>query len=63
MQTVVADRGRLDEEQVGAFLRAGYTHAQALEVVLGVTLKTLTNYANHLIRPEINAEFAPRRAA
>jgi len=31
-----------------SFLDAGYSKAQAFEVVLGIALKTMTNYCNHL---------------
>jgi uncharacterized peroxidase-related enzyme len=46
--TVVEGRGHVREFDVQAFLEAGYQRAQIFEVLLGVTLKTLSNYTNHI---------------
>lgn len=54
---VVTNRGWVSDEDVQAFLNAGYTKAQALEVVAGVALKTFTNYANHIMHTPVNEEF------
>lgn len=40
------------------FIAAGFTPAQGLEVLLGVTQKVLSNYANHLMGTELNEAFA-----
>jgi hypothetical protein len=40
------------------FLAAGYDKRQALEVLVGVTMKTLSNYANHLTDTPLNEQFA-----
>lgn len=45
---VVRERGLVGDAAVDAFLAAGFTRAQVLEVVLVVATKTLSNYANHL---------------
>jgi uncharacterized peroxidase-related enzyme len=42
-------RGAVGEHHLAAFLDAGFTHAQALETVLGVATYTLTTFANRLI--------------
>jgi AhpD family alkylhydroperoxidase len=47
---VMAERGAASDEALAAFTAAGYTAAQALEVVLGVAVFTLTTYANRLTR-------------
>lgn len=54
---VVEERGWVGQEQVKAFLDAGYTKAQVFEVVMGVAIKTLTNYSNHLAGAVPNPEF------
>ncbi len=59
-ETVVRKRGWADEDDVQAFLAAGFDRAQVLDVVLGVAFKTLLNYANHLIETPVDAAFAPR---
>jgi len=45
---VVATRGFVSKADTDAFLSAGYNPQQVLEVVLGVTAKTLMNYTDHL---------------
>ena len=57
-RTMVQERGWVVGAPLTAFLNAGFTPRQALEVVLGVTMKTLSNYANHLTETMINQEFA-----
>lgn len=51
-------RGRPSEDQTKAFLAAGYEKRQVLEVVLGVGLKTLSNYTNHIAGTALDAAFA-----
>ena len=46
--------------EVAAFLAVGFTPAQVLEVVLGLTLKTLSNTTNHLVATPLDAAFAKR---
>lgn len=48
-RAVVKQRGRVAGGVLGDFLGAGYTPQQALDVLLGVTMKTLSNYANHIM--------------
>lgn len=56
--TVVEHRGQLSEEDTGNFLAAGYGKAQILEVVLGVAMKTISNYTNHIAKTELDPAFA-----
>jgi uncharacterized peroxidase-related enzyme len=56
---VVDTRGWPDESMVREFQLAGYGPQQALEVVLGVGMKTLSNYTNHLASTTLDAQFAP----
>ena len=67
---VVEQRGWVaDSPTLASFLAAGYTKEQALEVILGVTQKILSNYANHLLKTPLNDAFesekwtSARRAA
>lgn len=57
-ERVVRQRGHVADADLQAFLAAGFTKAQILEVLLGVSLKTLTNYANHIAKPPVNEQFA-----
>lgn len=56
VQTVTKNRGRPAEAEVQAFLEAGFSIQQIFEVILIVSIKTLSNYANHLTHPEPNKE-------
>ncbi|WP_107726811.1 carboxymuconolactone decarboxylase family protein [Neisseria weaveri] len=58
-QAVIAKKGNVDDAELQAFFDAGYSEQQALEVVLGVALATLSNYANNLSRAEINEQLLP----
>ena len=54
---VVRERGNVDDSSVQAFLDAGYTQRQILEVILGVSQKIMSNYTNHLARTPVDAPF------
>lgn len=54
---VVEERGWVSEEPVSRFLNAGFSKAQVFEVVMGIAIKTLTNYSNHLAGAVPNPEF------
>ena len=53
---MIENKGRVSDEDLTAFKEAGYTEGNALEVVLGVSLATLCNYANNLAQTPINPE-------
>ncbi|MEE4377573.1 MAG: carboxymuconolactone decarboxylase family protein [Candidatus Competibacteraceae bacterium] len=55
--SVVRNRGNVDESAVQAFLDAGFTKRQILEVVLGVAQKVMSNYTNHLVNTPIDKPF------
>jgi len=50
--------GRVDEAELNAFFAAGYTRAQALDVILGITVKTLSNAVDHLTHPAVDQAFS-----
>lgn len=45
---MVSQRGFLCDAEMTRFLASGWTRSHALAVVLGVTLKTLSTYTNHM---------------
>ncbi|MBY0422333.1 MAG: carboxymuconolactone decarboxylase family protein [Parvularculaceae bacterium] len=47
-ETVVRERGFAGDASVDAFIAAGFTKAQVLEVVAIIATKTISNYTNHL---------------
>jgi alkylhydroperoxidase family enzyme len=55
---VTKTRGRPAEDDSRAFLATGFTQAQILEVVLGVGMKTLSNYTNHIAGTPLDSAFA-----
>ena len=58
-RAVVRERGWIANSiELADFFAAGYTQQQALEVILGVTMKTLSNYANHLTGTPLDSAFA-----
>lgn len=56
---VIQKKGAVSDEELAAFRAAGYDDQQALEVVLGVSLATLCNFANSLAQTPINPELQP----
>ena len=50
-------RGWPSDAQVAAFLAAGYTRQTVLEVILGTSLKVMSNYTNHIAHTPIDAAF------
>ncbi|MBI4539381.1 MAG: carboxymuconolactone decarboxylase family protein [Gemmatimonadetes bacterium] len=53
---VVETRGHVDEVDLRAFLDAGYRKDQILEVLVGVAMKTLSNYTNHIARTPLDRQ-------
>lgn len=56
-RATVEKRGWTDEAHFVAFITAGYTRAQAIEVVMGVGLKVFANYLDHLAELPLNEQF------
>jgi len=58
-RAVVRERGWVvGSQELIDFFAAGYTQQNALEVLLGVSMKTLSNYTNHLADTPLDAAFA-----
>ncbi len=59
---LIDKRGKVSDEELSAIKAAGYSEQNILDVVLGVALATLCNYANNVAQNDINPElqaFAP----
>ena len=54
---VVVDRGFVSDADVDAFLAAGWDRAAVLAVILGVSLKVISNYTNHVAETPVNEAF------
>ncbi|MFH5885837.1 carboxymuconolactone decarboxylase family protein [Halalkalibaculum sp. DA3122] len=57
----VQKRGFVEESDLQAFLDAGYSKRQALEVNLVIALKTMSNYTNHLAVTPVDEPFEPEK--
>lgn len=44
----------VDDAGIDAFLAAGFTRRNVLEVVLGVATKVMSNYTNHLVHTQLD---------
>jgi uncharacterized peroxidase-related enzyme len=55
-RAVIATRGAVPDATLSDFHAAGFTDANALEVVLGVSLATLCNFANNLAQNDLNPQ-------
>jgi uncharacterized peroxidase-related enzyme len=60
-QSVVEKRGWIEEQDVEAFINAGYSKAQLLEIIVGVAQKTLSNYINHVVQTPLDEAFQPNK--
>ncbi|XQE65123.1 carboxymuconolactone decarboxylase family protein [Pseudomonas sp. P3C3] len=60
-RAVIATRGNVSDADYQAFKEAGFEEGQALEVILGVSLATLCNFANSFARTPLNPELARYR--
>ena len=49
----VNKRGWVSDEAIQAFFKQGYSKSQLLDVMVGVSMKTLSNYINHLSDPPL----------
>jgi len=54
-------RGAPSRVEVEAFLRAGFSEQQILEVIVAIAVKTLSNYNNHLAHTALDEVFADYR--
>lgn len=54
---LVIDRGFVSDCDVDTFLAAGYDRAAVLAVILGVSLKVISNYTNHVAETPVNDAF------
>lgn len=59
-ERLVKDGGHVPHDVRTQFKNAGFTKKNALDVLVGVTLKTLTNTTNHLIETPLDEQFQKR---
>ena len=52
-------RGWVEQDKIDAFIAAGYSEQSVLEVILGTSLKIMSNYTNHTTQTRLDEAFAP----
>lgn len=57
-ETLWSTRGNPTPADLEAFYNAGYTQQTALEIVSYMALKTMSNYANHLMQTPVDSQFS-----
>jgi alkylhydroperoxidase family enzyme len=58
-KTLIEKRGHLSEQELDAFLAAGFDKEQILEVIAIVAASTITNYAGTITAPPLEDQFQP----
>ena len=51
-------RGWPDQSDIDALFAVGYTHQTVLEVILGTSLKVMSNYTNHIAETDLDEAFS-----
>ncbi|MBL4711220.1 MAG: carboxymuconolactone decarboxylase family protein [Gammaproteobacteria bacterium] len=55
-RTLIANRGKVSIAELQTFYDAGYTDIQVLEVILGLAIKTISNYTNSVAGTPLDQE-------
>ena len=56
-RSMVESRGWVSEKDIDAFLVAGFTTTQILEVIVGIAMKTMSNFTNHIADVPLDSQF------
>jgi alkylhydroperoxidase family enzyme len=54
---LIESRGHLSESALGSFAAAGFAPHQVLEVIAGLAVSVMANYAGNITHPELEAAF------
>ncbi|WP_347923929.1 carboxymuconolactone decarboxylase family protein [Pontimicrobium sp. SW4] len=60
-RVMTAKRGNPSQEDIDAFLIAGYTENHILGVIAGIGVKTMSNYFNHVFDTPVDTAFLSRK--
>jgi AhpD family alkylhydroperoxidase len=58
-RAMVRRRGRVDQRELETFYEAGFSQAQALEVVLGAGFSVMANFSGHLVQAPLGMALEP----
>lgn len=54
---MVQARGWIEDHEIESFMAAGYGKQQVLEVILGIAVKVIHNYTNHIAKTPLDKVF------
>jgi len=57
---LIEKRGHLDDGDLAAFREAGFGQDQVLEVIAGLAVSVMANYAGNITHPPLEAPFGPQ---
>lgn len=58
-QKLTTTRGNIDAKDLETFYNAGFSPENVMEIIVGISLKTMSNYINHVTENVINVELEP----
>ncbi|WP_193198779.1 carboxymuconolactone decarboxylase family protein [Nostoc sp. MG11] len=58
-QRMIQARGWIEDSEIEEFLAIGYGKHQVLEVILGLAIKVMHNYTNHIAKTPLDKPFQP----
>ncbi len=58
-QRMVTTRGWVTKDEISAFMTHGYTEQHVLEIILGIAMKVIHNYTNHIAETPLDQVFQP----
>ena len=61
VRSLVRSKGHVAEADFALFLSAGYTREQSIGVLIGIAMKTIANFGNHLMEMPLDVQFAAQR--
>ena len=60
-RALIEKRGHVEERDLGAFVEGGFGHDQVLEVIAGLAVSVLANYAGNITNPPVEDPLEAQR--
>ncbi len=51
---IITNKGHIDEKTLSAFIKAGFTQENVIEVIGGISAKTISNYVNIIAKTKVD---------
>lgn len=58
---LTANRGIVEQKEIDNFLTAGYPAEAILGIIVGISVKTMSNYVSHVTNPAVDQPFQGRK--